>query len=82
MVVRITVSLAKELIEQIDRAAKEAHVSRSALLAEAVQHFLRERPENNDLNRRKKAAAQIDVVRRRLGAWDAAGEILRWRQLH
>lgn len=82
MVVKINVSFAKELIEEMDRAAKEAHISRSALLAEAVQHFLREKEEIKALERRKKAAAEIDMVREKLGDWDATGEVLKWRQLH
>ena len=45
MVVKINVSMPKEILEKLDEAAREANSSRSALLSHAVKHFLEEKEE-------------------------------------
>lgn len=82
MVTKINISIKEELLHEMDHAAKESHVSRSALLAEAIQHFLKEKEEIKAMERRKKAGAEIDMIREKLGSWDATAEVLKWRQLH
>lgn len=82
MVTKINVSFPKEVLEELDKAARKARSSRSAFLVQAVKRFLEEKEEEQALKRRKRAAEGIDRIREKLGAWDATGEVLKWRELH
>jgi len=59
MVVKINVSITKDLLENLDEAAREAKSSRSAFLSQAVKHFLEEKAEEKKRSRRLLAAERI-----------------------
>lgn len=82
MVVKINVSILEGLLRELDKAAAEAKLSRSALLAEAVRHYLEEKEEERRLEKRRQAAQEIDRIREQVGPWDATAEVLKWRDRH
>ncbi|MBI4329903.1 MAG: hypothetical protein HY673_01320 [Chloroflexi bacterium] len=82
MVTKINVSISKEILQKADLAAREEHTSRSAFIVRAVEHFLQEKENERAQERRRKAAEGMDRIRGKLGAWDATGKILKWRELH
>lgn len=82
MVVKINVSMPKEILEKLDEAAREANSSRSALLSMAVKRFLEEKEEEKQLERRRQAAKEIDRIREQVQPWDATAEVLKWRDRH
>lgn len=82
MVVKINVSMPKELLEKFDEAAREARSSRSALLSQAVKHFLQEKEEEKLREKQQQAAKEIDRIRESVEPWDATAEVLKWRDLH
>jgi metal-responsive CopG/Arc/MetJ family transcriptional regulator len=81
-VVKINVSMSKELLEEFDEAAREANSSRSALLSQAVKRFLEEKAEKKKLERRLRAAERIIQIAEEIGPWDGTAEILKWRDRH
>lgn len=82
MVVKVNVSMPDETLEKIDRAAEDAHTSRSAFLVLAAKRYIEDQQAAMSLKRRKKAADRIDRFRKKFGNWDATAEVLKWRQLH
>jgi len=82
LVTKINISIREEVLDELDKAAGEAGTSRSAFIAQAVEHFLQEKEKERIKEKRRKAAEGIDKLREKLGDWDATGEILKWRQLH
>ena len=82
MVVKVNVSMPEKVLQDLDRVARASHTSRSALLVEAVKHYLGEKEEEEALARRRKAAEAIDRFREKFGNWDATAEVLKWRELH
>jgi metal-responsive CopG/Arc/MetJ family transcriptional regulator len=82
MVVKINISISKEILDKLDEAAKEAKTSRSALLSEAVLKYLEEKQEEKEYISRKKASDEIDRIRETIGPWDGTAEVLKWRDLH
>lgn len=82
MVVKINVSMPKEILEKLDEAAREANSSRSALLSRAIKHFLEEKEQEKMLERRLQAAERIIKVAEKIGPWDGTKEILKWRDQH
>ncbi len=79
---KVNVSLSQEILQELDKAARESHTSRSAFLTRAVRHFLEEKNEEQKREKRKQAGAAIDRIREDFGGWDGAGEILKWRDSH
>lgn len=82
MVVKINVSVSEEVLGELDEAAREAKTSRSAFLTEAVKHFLAEKRAAKESERRRRAAREIDRIRAKAAPWDAAAEVLKWRDQH
>jgi len=82
MVVKINVSIPKDVLEELDRAARESHTSRSAFLAQAVKNYLEKLEEERKREKRRKAAAEIDRLREKFGGWDGTAEVLKWRDRH
>lgn len=76
---KVNVSISDDVLRELDRAAREAHSSRSAFLTEAVKHYLEEKEEEKQTERRSQAAATIRQIAEELGPWDGTKEILRWR---
>ncbi|MBI2849697.1 MAG: ribbon-helix-helix protein, CopG family [Chloroflexi bacterium] len=79
---KVNVSLSEEILQELDKAASESKTSRSAFLAAAVQHYLKERDEELKLEKRKQAAAAMDSFRKKFGGWDGTAEVLKWRDRH
>jgi len=79
---KVNVSLPDDVLQELDRAAREAHTSRSAFLAQAVKHLIEEMEEEKLLERRRRAAERITEIAEQIGPWDATAEVLRWRDRH
>lgn len=82
MVVKINVSVSEEVLGELDEAAREARTSRSAFLTEAVKHFLAEKRAAKEAECRLRAAREIDRIRDKAAPWDAAAEVIKWREKH
>lgn len=82
MVVKVNISISKEVLEKLDEAARESNSTRSAFLTLAVQHYLQEKEEEKEKERRLRAAEQITKIARKIGPWDATAEVLKWRDRH
>jgi metal-responsive CopG/Arc/MetJ family transcriptional regulator len=82
LIVKVNVSLPQEILQELDRAARENHTSRSAFLAQATRHYLQEKEEEKRKKRRINAAETIRSIAEKLGEWDAVGELLKSRDSH
>ena len=82
MVEKVNICLRKELLEKLDKAAKEAKSSRSALLSRAVESFLEQKEQERKRDLRLKASQRIEEIAEKIGPWDGTEEILKWRRLH
>lgn len=79
---KVNVSFSPEILQDLDKAARESRTSRSAFLARAVRHYLEERDEEQKQEKRKQAAKAIDRFREEFGGWDGTAEVLKWRDVH
>ncbi len=79
---KVNVSLSPEILQDLDKAARESRTSRSAFLARAVRHYLEEKDEEQKREKGKQAAAAIDRFREEFGGWDGTAEVLKWRDVH
>ena len=79
---KVNVSLSQEVLQDLDKAARESRTSRSAFLSQAVRHYLEEKGEEQKREKRKQAAAAIDRFREEFGGWDGTAEVLKWRNSH
>ncbi|MBI2849404.1 MAG: type II toxin-antitoxin system HicB family antitoxin [Chloroflexi bacterium] len=82
MVAKVNVSFPQEVLQELDRAARECHTSRSAFLVQAVKRYLEEKEEERKKEQRLRAAASIRRIAEELGPWDGTAEILGWRDAH
>jgi metal-responsive CopG/Arc/MetJ family transcriptional regulator len=84
--VRINTVFQEDIVEEIDRIAKEEGKSRSRLLREAAQRLIRDyQHQKAEEMRRKKIGHAIEVqdrLRKRSGKWDAVSELRKWREKH
>jgi metal-responsive CopG/Arc/MetJ family transcriptional regulator len=82
--VRINTILSEDLIEELDKIARDEHKSRSRLLREAAEKFIedyrRQMEERLRKERIKKAIDIQDRLRKKSGRWDGVAEIRRWRE--
>jgi metal-responsive CopG/Arc/MetJ family transcriptional regulator len=81
-VVKINVSLPSEVLRELDSAAVQSCTSRSAFLVRAIKHYLEEKEEEKQRERRLLAAKQITRIAEKIGTWDATAEVLKWRDRH
>ena len=79
---KVNVSLPEDVLESLDKAARQARTSRSAFLAEAVAHYIVEKEEEVKKRKQKAAAAQMDRLRDKYGGWGGTAEGLKWREKH
>ena len=79
---KVNVSLSEEVLQDLDKAARESRTSRSAFLTQAVRHYLEEKGEEQKREKRRQAAAEIDRFREKFGGWDGTNEVLKWRDSH
>jgi len=82
MVVKINVSISKDMLERLDDAARSSNTSRSALLSQAVKHYLEEREAEKQRKQQLQAVKTIDRVREEFGPWDGTAEVIKWRSRH
>ena len=82
MVAKINISIAEDLLRQLDEEAREARISRSGLVALAARHYIEERARARELQHRQEAAKEIDRIRESAPPWDATAEVLEWREKH
>lgn len=82
MVMKINVSIPEDLLLELDQVARQVGTTRSALLAQAVRHYLKQRDEEQQRQRRQQAAKRITEIAEQIGPWDATAEVLKWREKH
>lgn len=83
---KILVSLPKDFLEEVNRAAHLEHCSRSELIREAVRRYLHhsgllEIPRKLDPVVRRAVVIQEAIGRKLKGTWESAAEVRRWRDL-
>jgi len=79
---KVMISVPEALLEEIDRAAKAEHRSRSEFVREAAREYLtRPRRSPFDAARAREAARRMDELARANANpnWSGAEEIRRWR---
>ncbi len=81
---KILVSLPEGFLQEVDRAARLEHRSRSGFVREAVARYLhhaqtQEVPRRLDPVIRRAVTAQDELRRQIKGNWDSAQEVRRWR---
>jgi len=80
---RVNVMVRDDVLKEIDQAAAEEKLSRSALLQKAARQYLdgqrREKEASERKQRMEKAAAAMDRLADKFGKWDGVGAIRRFR---
>ncbi|OGP70839.1 MAG: hypothetical protein A2W09_04665 [Deltaproteobacteria bacterium RBG_16_50_11] len=81
---RITTLFQKDIIEEIDRIAKEEGKSRSRLLREAAQGYIEQyQTQKAEEIKKKKITNSMEVqdrTREKSGKWDPVSELRKWRE--
>ncbi len=84
--VRINTVFQEDLIEEIDRIAKEEGKSRSRILREAahklIKDYQRQRSEEIRIKKVRQAITTQDRLRKKSGKWDSVPELRKWREKH
>jgi len=84
--VRINAVFQAELIEEIDRIAKEEGKSRSLILREAalrlIKEYQRQKSEEIRIKKARQAISIQDRLRKKSGKWDSTSELRKWREKH
>ena len=80
---RINVMMPDDTLQDVDHAATEEHLTRSAFLQKAARRYLEaKRLEKEALERKQRmqvAAAKMDNLANKFGKWDGVGTIRRFR---
>jgi metal-responsive CopG/Arc/MetJ family transcriptional regulator len=86
MMVRINTVFQEDLIEKIDRIAKEEGKSRSRILREAanklIEDYQRQKSEEIRMKKVRQAITIQDRLRKKSGKWDSVSELRKWREKH
>jgi metal-responsive CopG/Arc/MetJ family transcriptional regulator len=86
MMVRINTVFHEDLIEEIDRIAKEEGKSRSRILREAahqlIKDYQRQRSEEIRMKKVRQAITIQNRLRKKSGKWDSVSELRKWREKH
>ena len=81
--IRINAIFESSFLQQVTRAAKEEHVSRSELIRKALTEYLERRRHRQAAEKRRAAMAGAfrvqDGLREKSGNWDGTEVIRRWR---
>jgi len=84
--VRINTVFQEDLIEKIDRIAKEEGKSRSRILREAanklIEDYQRQKSEEIRMKKVRQAITIQDRLRKKSGKWDSVSELRKWREKH
>jgi len=82
--VRITIVFRDDIIEEIDWIAKEKGKSRSRLLREAAQSYIKQyQAKKAEEIKKKKIKHSMEVqdrLREKSGKWDPVSELRKWRE--
>ena len=80
---RVNVFFSDQLLDEIDRQAREEEITRSALIQVALEKYIEaKRRGREDGERRKKmqdASCRMDALAKRLGNWDPQAPIRKSR---
>lgn len=80
---RVNVFLGEDLLKAIDKEAKQAGISRSALIQTALAEFLKVRQEAREEEKRRRtmeeACREMDKLAEKLGDWDPVAVIRGFR---
>ena len=79
---KINVSIPEKVLKELDEAASEAKMNRSAFLIEALERYLEEKEQEKERERRLIAAKQINKIAEKIGPWNSTEEVLKWRDRH
>ena len=83
---RINTVFQEDLIEKIDRIAKEEGKSRSRILREAanklIEDYQRQKSEEIRMKKVRQAITIQDRLRKKSGKWDSISELRKWREKH
>jgi metal-responsive CopG/Arc/MetJ family transcriptional regulator len=81
--VRINTVFQEDILEEIDRIAKEKGKSRSRLLRDAAQNYIKQyQIQKAEEMKRKKIKTSMEVqdrIREKSGKWDSVSELRKWR---
>ncbi len=82
--VRINALLSENIINELDKIAKDEHKSRSSLLREAAVKLIEEHNHRAEKRLRKERIEKaIDIqnrLRKKSGKWNGVAEVRRWRK--
>ena len=81
---RVNVFLDDELLREVDAAATDSHIGRSALVQSALSRYLearrREKEEAQVRREMEEACRGMDTLAAKLGAWDPVAVIREFRE--
>lgn len=80
---RVNVFLSDELLDEINRQAKEEGIKRSALVQAAVEKYIeaqrRTREQEEKRRKMQEASRKMDALAKKLGEWDPQATIRKFR---
>ncbi len=80
---RINMMMQDDMLQAVDHAATEEHLTRSAFLQKAARRYLEAKRLEQEAVARKqrmqKAAAKMDKLADKFGKWDGVGTIRQFR---
>jgi metal-responsive CopG/Arc/MetJ family transcriptional regulator len=83
---KINITLPEELLREIDKTAKQEHISRSEFLRKAVKTYWEVRSAKRAEEERARNIKEAIEIQRRLrkktGNWNGVAEIRKWREAH
>jgi metal-responsive CopG/Arc/MetJ family transcriptional regulator len=81
---RLNITLPEEIVELIDKFAKDMEISRSAFLRKAAEEVMdRYQKEIQEKEKKKRIRRAIEIqdrLRKKAGKWDGVGEVRKWRE--
>lgn len=81
---RVNVFLNDQLLDEINRQAKQEGINRSALIQAAVEKYIeakrRGREEEQKRKRMQEACRKMDALAKKLGNWDPQTTIRKFRE--
>ena len=81
--VRVNVFLSDQLLDEINRQAREEEITRSALIQAVVEKYIeakrRVREEEQKRKKMQEACRKMDALAKKLGNWDPQATIRKFR---
>lgn len=82
--VKINITVPKEELKKVDAFARKQGNTRSGLIQQALDLFMKEREGEEEERKRRaemmKTIREIKQLRERSGDWDGVSEIRKWRE--